>query len=340
MAASMDGKALVGVSADQPAGTHPGFRASQALGRLSGAVLALGLIVTASFVTVFVRLFESWRISPHAASHHVSVFGLGLSYPVANAGALIVLCLALLGAVVTGIGLFAIAGELRGAWRLASRLAELNPVSRDGVFVLESERREAFCAGLLRTRIYVTSGALAVLDQPSLHAVLLHEQHHMRRRDPLRLAVARVLGRALFFLPVIRQMGQSQALLAELSADESAISAAGERSGLARAMLSFSHPSAPAGSSGIDAARVDHLLGESPNWRFPVLTFAGAVALLAVIVGVGILAGRAASGSATLEPPFLSTQPCVVMLALIPCAAGVAAVRLGRLAGHRRAADR
>ncbi len=335
MTASIDRKDLVGVPVDRPADSPADSSAARAYGRVSRAVVALGVIGAASFVTVFFRLFESWRISSHAASHHVSILGLTLSYPVANAGALIVLCLALLGAIVTATGVVAVARELRGARRLAARLAQFNPTSRDGVLVLDSERPEAFCAGLLRPRVYVTSGALAVLDDASLEAVLLHERHHMLRRDPLRLAVARVLGRALFFLPAMREMGQSQELLADVTADESALRSAGGRSALAQAMLSFTHATAPAGSTGIDPARVDHLLGESPSWRFPALTFAVAMALLATIVGVGILAGRAASGSATLAPPFLSTQPCVVMLALIPCAVGLLAVRLGRLARHR-----
>jgi hypothetical protein len=55
-----------------------------------------------------------------------------------------------------------------------------------------------------------------------------------------------------------------------------------------------------------------------------------AIGLLALLVTVAVLAGRVAAGSATLEPPFLSAQPCVVFLAIIPAAVGLVAIRLLR----------
>ena len=99
---------------------------------------------------------------------------------------------------------------------------------------------------------------------------------------------------------------------------------------MARAMLSFSDAPEAGSSAGVDPARVDYLLGEAPGWQFPALMCAAALALLAIVATLAILAGREAAGSATLDPPFLSAQPCIVMLALIPSAAGLAAVRAGR----------
>jgi hypothetical protein len=197
--------------------------------------------------------------------------------------------------------------------------------------VIDDERPESFCAGLWRPRVYITSGALARLDAPALSAVLVHERHHARRRDPLRLAASRVIARSLFFLPAVRDLRRGQLLLAEISADESAVTAAaGDRSALARAMLRFSEAPDASLSSGVDPARVDYLLGEPPGWRFPALMCSAALALLALLVTIAILVGREAAGSATLAPPFLSTQPCVVILALIPCGIVLIARRVGR----------
>jgi hypothetical protein len=56
-----------------------------------------------------------------------------------------------------------------------------------------------------------------------------------------------------------------------------------------------------------------------------------ALAQLALVVTITILVGKEAAGSATLDPPFLSAQPCVVMLALIPCGGALIAVKLGRI---------
>ena len=100
------------------------------------------------------------------------------------------------------------------------------------------------CSGRV---FYIVRGAIASLDEPALNAVLLHERRHAHSYDPLWLATGRVLSRALFFVPGLRQLAAQQQALAELSADESAIDAAPEnRSALARAMLSFAGNQTPA----------------------------------------------------------------------------------------------
>jgi Zn-dependent protease with chaperone function len=305
--------------------------AAIAAGRVAWAELLLGVLALGSFGFVFLRLFETWRVSPHRVTHQVGILGQPLSYPVANAAAVIIVVLALLGAVVTARALLGAAREFAAARRFDRRLARDHRPHPAGALVIDDERPHAFCAGLLRPRVYVTSGALAILDEPALGAVLTHERHHARRRDPLRLATSRVLARAMFFLPAARELGLRQQALAEMSADESAINAApGNRSALARAMLSFSDAAEDVDSVGIDPGRVDHLLGEPPSWRFPLVMCLAAVGLLLLLVATAVLAGREASGSATLAPPFLSAQPCVVVLAVIPAAVGLVAVRLLR----------
>ena len=304
--------------------------AAIAASRVALAEALLGLLGLASLAFVFLRLFETWRVSPHLVSHNrIAILGQTLSYPVANAAAVIVLVLALLGAVVMAMMILGAARELAAARRLARRLAARSHPALDGALVIDDERPHAFCAGFLRPRVYVTSGALAILDAPALDAVLLHEQHHARRRDPLRQATSRVMARAMFFLPAVRELGRRQQALAEMSADESAVHAApGNRSALARAMLSFTDASEGDESVGIDPARVDYLLGEPPRWRFPAVLSLATLALLALLVAVAVLAGREATGAATLAPPFLSAQPCVVVLAIIPAVAGLLAIRL------------
>jgi beta-lactamase regulating signal transducer with metallopeptidase domain len=304
--------------------------AAIAAARVARAEVLLGVLGLASFGFVFLRLFETWRVSPHRV-HHVTILGQPLNYPVANATAVIIVVLALLGAVVTVRALLGAARELAAARRFDRRLAAQRRPHPGGALVIDDDRPHAFCAGLLRPRVYVTSGALAILDEPALGAVLTHERHHARRRDPLRLATSRILARAMFFLPAARELGLRHQALAEMSADESAINAApGNRSALARAMLSFTDSSEGGDSVGIDPARVDYMLGEPPSWRFPVVICLAALGLLALVVVTAVLLGREAAGSATLAPPFLSAQPCVVVLAIIPTAVGLVAVRLLR----------
>jgi hypothetical protein len=52
--------------------------------------------------------------------------------------------------------------------------------------------------------------------------------------------------------------------------------------------------------------------------------------VIGLLVAVAVLAGRVAVGSATLAVPFLSSQPCVLVLAMIPAVVGCIAVRAGR----------
>ncbi len=306
--------------------------AASAAARVSRAGLLLGGLGLASSIFLIVRLFASWRVTSRMASHQISIFGQHLGYPTANADAIVIVVLAALGLVVTGRALTSAARELAASRRFHRRLAGERPQPLDGALVIADATPRAFCAGLFRPRVYVTTGALERLDADALDAVLAHERHHADRHDPLRLAAGRVLARALFFLPWLGDLVAQERALAELSADESVVSAGpANRSALARAMLTFSDPSASVGPAGIDPARVDYLLGDPPSWRFPALLTAAAAAVIVLLITVAVLAGQLANGSATLAPPFLSHQPCVVVLAAIPTVLGsLAAVCLRR----------
>jgi len=80
MTTSIDSRAGGGRSdAGETASWRPEHAAGRALARASRAGLLLGLLGLASFTPVLVRLLESWRLSPHAVSHHVAILGQTLS---------------------------------------------------------------------------------------------------------------------------------------------------------------------------------------------------------------------------------------------------------------------
>lgn len=305
--------------------------ADAAAARVSRAGLALGAMGLASAVFVLVRLLETWRVTTHASSHEISLLGLRLSYPAANLAAVVIVFLAALGLAVTVMACLGAVREVAGSRRFAAQLRARGLTPLQEAWLFEDVRPRAFCAGLLHPKVYVSTAAVARLDPQALEVVLRHERHHARRRDPLRLAVGRVLARALFFTPGLKELVCQQQALAEVGADEMAIGAAPEnRSALARAMLSFADDPGGGDAIGIDAARVDHLLGEAPSWRFPVLVWLAGVAVVALMTAVAVLAGQMASGSATLAAPFLSDQPCILVLAMLPAAVGVIAVGAAR----------
>jgi bla regulator protein blaR1 len=260
--------------------------------------------------------------SVHHASMGVGRFevaGLVLSYPKLNGAEWLLIGLAAVGA--TAI---TVAG--RAAWRQRSAyrgfLDRLEVLGRlDGhptVKVVAGTRPEAFCAGYLRPSIYISQGALELLNTPQLDAVLAHEHHHRLVRDPLRLAFGRILSEALFFVPVLRLLRDRYTDLAEVNADRAAVRAsAGHQTPLASALLVFD-ASAPPGASGISPARVDSLLGQPARWRLPISLTAASIAAVSALSVLTWQAGAVASIQATLNVPFLSSQPCVVMITLLP----------------------
>jgi hypothetical protein len=201
------------------------------------------------------------------------------------------------------------------------------------VLVIDSAAPLAFCAGWLRPRVYVSTGVLERLSDSELRAVLAHEQHHGALRDPLRLAVGRVLCQALFFLPVLRPLQDRYADVAELTADAAALEASGGAPApLASAMLAIA--STETGDVvGISPERVDSLLGQPATWRWPRLLLIGALLTIAVLVALVWRASASASVQATLNLPIASSQPCILVLALVPVLACLAAA-LARRPAH------
>jgi Peptidase family M48 len=323
----IEGKTLeraVGAAVSRPA--------AAAARRAFAVTFALGVLSASSIVFVVTRLLESWRVTSDPGSHVATILGSRVSYPVANGDALVITALAVLGLLMAGAGARALVRELLAARRFARTVGASSPRLRPAgdAWVIDDARPQAFCAGFVRPRVYISTGALAALDDAALEAVIAHEHHHARRRDPLRVASTRVLASTLFPFPGLRRVVERQQALAELGADEAAVvSARGDRAALASAMLRFSELGG-ADTAGIDPERVDHLLGEHGGWRFPAGICLLAASALATFVALAVLLAHAAAGSATLAPPFVSSQPCVAVLALLPASAAVAAVAYAR----------
>jgi hypothetical protein len=256
----------------------------------------------------------------------IVIAGQRFTYPTVNVAAALLLALAAVGATVITIALRASWRQLRHYRRFVRGIRLLGPLpGHPGINVIDDPTPHAFCAGYLRPSIYVSTGALAILSDDELAAVLVHEDHHRTLRDPLRLASSRILSQALFFLPALPSLGDRYGDLAEERADAAAVRAAGEAGPLASALLAFD-AAAPAGAFGISPGRVDSLLGRPPGWRFPSSLVAGSLATLSVLTVLVWRASAVASAHATFNLPVLSSQPCMLFLALVPivgCAVAV-----------------
>jgi Zn-dependent protease with chaperone function len=157
--------------------------------------------------------------------------------------------------------------------------------------------RTAFCVGLFRPYVYVTT-ATAKLNAHELDAVLAHEAAHARRRDPLRRLLTRAVADVMFWFPLLRWWQHKHIENAEVHADKAAINHAG-RQGLAAALLAAAAkpPIAAPAMGGATEARIAHLLGEDLPARRPpaglvALSLLGAIGAvwLVMCLGQGLLA--------------------------------------------------
>jgi len=302
--------------------------------RVAALLGACGMVAAAASMGVAIGSVRHVSVG----AHQLDVLGVRLSYPVLNVAEWLVLGLA---------GLGASAGTLvvRACWRQHSAyksfLADLQIVGRlaghPTVKVIADPRPQAFCAGYLRPTVYVSQRAIELLTESELSAVLAHEHHHRKVRDPLRLACGRILGRALFFVPVLKPLWDRYAELAELSADRAAVLAsAGDQRPLASALLMFD-ASTPSGAGGISSERVDSLLGVPRRWRPPWWLTVASLGSLASLDLLIWRTSQVASVHATFNLPLLSSRPCAVMSILLPLL-GCATIARRRATSHRRRA--
>jgi hypothetical protein len=253
-----------------------------------------------------------------------------LPLPRLTPGGLAAFGLVLLGGAALVQGLRSAIRRVRGCHRFLKALEIVAERQSDHarVLVISSSRVQAFCAGFLRPRVYVSRGASALLSEAQLAAVVAHEAHHARRHDPLRILLLTVLTDALFFLPALGRLHKRYEELAELAADEAALGAVGDASQLAAALLQFGEAGAQ-GVVRIGPERVDHLLGRPAGWELPVAAIVGAlVTLIALLVLALIAAGSAAVARVSIAE--LAAQSCMLAMGAAPIVALAGLGVLGR----------
>jgi Zn-dependent protease with chaperone function len=268
-----------------------------------------------------------------SGGREILIGGQHFTYPTVNVAAAVLLALAALGLIVLAIAARASWQQLWAYRRFVRGIPVVGPLpGGSDVTVIDDPSPQAFCAGYLRPNIYISSGALELLSEEELGAVLIHEEHHRAVRDPFRFAFAHVLSQALFFLPALRPLGHRYREIAEQRADEAAVrGSAGEKGPLAAALLAFDAIEPP-GAAGITPERVDSLLGRASSWSLPSSLIAASLAALSAIIVLAWRASEVASAQATFNLPVLSSQPCMLVLAMLPIV-----VCAGALAGRRSA---
>lgn len=184
-------------------------------------------------------------------------------------------------------------GERRVLARLPLRplrdpalLAVARSADHRDLFVTPARRPAAFCFGLLRPRIVLTSGLLERLDAEERAAAVWHELHHARVREPLRSLVAQLAASTFFWIPSLRDVLARYALLKEIAADQLAMRRTSERA-LAGALseVLVSPTIAGVGLSDLASARVERLFDD----RAPLPSMFSRRRLAVSLVGVALL---------------------------------------------------
>jgi Zn-dependent protease with chaperone function len=194
-------------------------------------------------------------------------------------------------------------GRLGGAARTAllSLLAHGDP-KVPGALVVDYPAAAAYCVPGLRSRIVISAGALDLLDQAELAAVLAHERAHLRERHDLVLLPFTALARAFPWSVLVQRSYASVALLIEMLADDHAARQRPARE-LVTALIrvgAAGTPGTPAGTlavadeegaeseSGV-TARVERLLTPAPGLGLAALILVCGTAAALVVVPAALL---------------------------------------------------
>lgn len=292
--------------------------------RLYRLNLVLGALGVLTMIVVLGSALPKLSLAPPSLEDLLAACGRFLPTAVSPlAGAL--LALAALGVLVLARGLRSVLVHALAHTRVHARLrfAVEMRLAGSSAGVFQSPRPQAFCAGLLRPRIFLSAAARNGLSAAELRAVMAHEGHHVCRRDPLRLLAARVLADALFFVPALRRLERRYAELAELAADEAAVRVAGPAA-LASALIKLGTSDHPEGTVAIAPERVDHLCGASTRWRLEPRILVLSLLAIGGTAGMAIVADVAAAGL-RVEVLAVVVQSCMALM-LVVVLAGMGAL--------------
>lgn len=101
-------------------------------------------------------------------------------------------------------------------------------IDRKKVVLVQSCEPTAFCFGFLNPQICLSTGLVNLLSKKQLQAVLLHEEYHRQRFDPLRILLLNTLCSTLFFLPFVQEWRRLFEIQLELNADRYAVERTGK----------------------------------------------------------------------------------------------------------------
>lgn len=149
-------------------------------------------------------------------------------------------------------------------------------------------------AGLLRPMIYVSGELIDALTATELRAVLLHEESHRRRFDPLRSAIQRLPAALFFFYPLLslllRRLQQANELVCDENVVRAGVTGETYARALARTVRFGLAPRVQPFAAGVGGGALLRLRFErlTNPWRFSMMPSHRVIfALVIIFVAVG-----------------------------------------------------
>ncbi|MDQ2808779.1 MAG: M56 family metallopeptidase [Chloroflexota bacterium] len=174
----------------------------------------------------------------------------------------------------------------------------------------------AFCYGIRRPRICLSTGLIAVLDQDELTAVLWHEQAHLVQRDPFKVAFGRAWVAAFFFVPLAHGLYRQYLLAKEVAADAYACARQGSNGPLTGALAvllewqSAAQPPVAAGATELLETRVNWLLDQPAPLTIPLAPTVWTGLILVGIISVELALTQAGVANALWNLSHLALGNC------------------------------
>ena len=98
----------------------------------------------------------------------------------------------------------------------------------DRTYFIDSEKQFAFCLGIRKPKIYISTALVSLLNIQEVEAVLRHERYHLENRDTLTMIVASIGESLLPFFPLISDFLHNYRIEREIKADKEAIQGLGD----------------------------------------------------------------------------------------------------------------
>lgn len=167
---------------------------------------------------------------------------------------------------------------------------------REKVKIFNQKKPQAFCFGVLSSRIYISTGLLNLMSKKELEVILKHEKYHLENRDAFTMLLATLVESLFPFFPILSDFIKIYRTDREVKADQFATYKTADKKSLSsvlKKLLNYEPMINPAFIPGIISAdtleaRIQSLLSLKTSYK-TVGSRNLLISLVSVIALVGLM---------------------------------------------------